>query len=155
VLESAHAIIHGSSAGLTPAYAAPEMINGTVTSWSDQYSLAITYHQLRTGSMPFEKHISFQELIQIHLGGQLDLGKWPEAERTVIARATQPKPEERYPDCATMVRAWQKACGLPSNFEFEMAARSQSSGTFELAKVRLPSDPQPLATPPIEQATPT
>src|SRR5436190_3381226 len=43
-----------SSAGaLTPAYVAPEMLEGKPVRQTDQYSLAITYHELRTGDLPF------------------------------------------------------------------------------------------------------
>src|SRR2546421_3781441 len=43
----------GSHTGsMSPNYVAPEMLEGRVTQWSDQYSLAVTYVQLRTGSLP-------------------------------------------------------------------------------------------------------
>ena len=39
----------------TPAYGAPEMLfDQTYTKTIDQYSLAITYYELRTGKLPFE-----------------------------------------------------------------------------------------------------
>ena len=37
----------------TVQYAAPEVFQGRLSDWSDQYSLAITYVQLRGGQMPF------------------------------------------------------------------------------------------------------
>ena len=38
---------------MSPDYAPPEVIEGRVSGHSDQYSLAITYAQLRTGRLPF------------------------------------------------------------------------------------------------------
>src|SRR4051794_33376394 len=38
----------------TADYMSPEAIKGRVSKWSDQYSLAVTYVQLRTGKLPFE-----------------------------------------------------------------------------------------------------
>ncbi|MCA9211482.1 MAG: protein kinase, partial [Planctomycetales bacterium] len=35
--------------GLTPLYASPELFDGTPTRFSDQYSLAIVYHEMLTG----------------------------------------------------------------------------------------------------------
>src|SRR5262249_21662363 len=87
VLEGTSAVIHGDSAGLTLSYAAPEMFSNTVTSWSDQYSLALTYFHLRTGSLPF-KATAPTEIFVIHVDGRLDLDALPHAERTDIARAT-------------------------------------------------------------------
>src|SRR5205085_7438564 len=51
VLEGTSAVIHADSSGMTPSYAAPEVFGSKVTSWSDQYSLALTYYTLRTGKM--------------------------------------------------------------------------------------------------------
>jgi serine/threonine protein kinase len=141
VLEGSQAAIHGSSAGLTPSYAAPEMIAGTVTAWSDQYSLGITYYHLRTGTLPFEKGLSVSEVMQAHLNGWLELGLLPESEKAVIARATKVTPEERFPDCTAMVRALQKASGLPTNWEFEVPRPLSSSKDVML-------NPTPTPTPP-------
>src|SRR5207249_1090102 len=38
----------------TPTYMAPEVWNGKLSLHSDQYSLAVTYAELRTGRIPFE-----------------------------------------------------------------------------------------------------
>src|SRR5262249_18322233 len=55
---SAASVLVGSTMriGVRPinsAYAAPETLAGTLTSWSDQFSLALTYVHLRTGSLPY------------------------------------------------------------------------------------------------------
>lgn len=109
VLEGTSAVIHGESAGLTLAYAAPEMFTNLVTRWSDQYSLAITYYRLRTGALPFPPGSTANDIIKMHVRGVLDLSRLEQAEREVIARATSAKPEERYADCALLVEELEKA----------------------------------------------
>ncbi len=109
VLEGTSAVIHGESAGLTLAYAAPEMFTNLVTRWSDQYSLAITYYRLRTGVLPFPAGSKANDIIKMHMRGILDLSRLDSAERDVIARATSAKPEERYADCEALVDALEQA----------------------------------------------
>jgi serine/threonine protein kinase len=113
VLEGTSAVIHGDSAGLTLSYAAPEVFSNKVTSWSDQYSLAITYCQLRSGELPF-KAKSPAEVFLTHVEGKLDLAQLPKAERAVIARATAVVPDQRFPSCTAMLLALEHACGLAS-----------------------------------------
>ena len=38
----------------TPAYMAPEVFQGRLSDWSDQFSLAVTYIFLRTGKLPWK-----------------------------------------------------------------------------------------------------
>ena len=45
---------------MSPYYVAPEVIQGQFSRWSDQYSLAVTYCQLRTGRPPFEGDSAIQ-----------------------------------------------------------------------------------------------
>lgn len=94
----------------SPAYMSPEMIEGRKPSrYSDQYSLAMTYVELRTGELPFERD-SVVAAMDAHLQGEIDLSRLSPPERTVLRRATSRKPEERYPSCRAMVAALQEAC---------------------------------------------
>ena len=45
------------SVWLSPNYVAPEVLEGHVAPWTDQYSLAVTYYQLRTGRLPFNTRV--------------------------------------------------------------------------------------------------
>lgn len=110
VVEGSSAVIHGDSAGLTLAYAAPEMFTNLVTAWTDQYCLALTYFKLRTSAWPFPESSKPNEIIKSHIMGKLDLSKLPESERAVIARATAVKPEARFPSCQAMVDELERAC---------------------------------------------
>src|SRR6266542_5054583 len=48
---------------VTPLYAAPEIFLGTISPRSDQYSLAVTYQELLTGTLPFQGKNSRQLLL--------------------------------------------------------------------------------------------
>ena len=108
VLEGTSAVIHGDSAGLTLAYAAPEMFTNLVTRWSDQYSLAITYYRLRTGVLPFPPGSKANDIIKVHVRGFLELSRVGEAERAVLARATAVKPEERIRTAWRWWKSWTR-----------------------------------------------
>jgi formylglycine-generating enzyme required for sulfatase activity len=88
---------------MTPAYAAPEFFGGRTSGWSDQYSLAVSYGQLRTGRLPFEG--SHLQVMAGHATQPPDLSMLPESERPAVARALAKKPEERWPSCRAFVEA--------------------------------------------------
>src|SRR5262245_55386603 len=68
----------------TPAYMAPELFNGDPSHWTDQYSLALTYYELRTGKLPFEEsELTMFQLMLVHSEGKLDFGLLPHAEQEV------------------------------------------------------------------------
>src|SRR5262249_10198787 len=94
---------------MTPAYAAPEFFKGQTTSQSDQYSLAVTYCQLRGGRLPFAG--TLEEIMMGHAQKEPDLSMVPEAERPVVARALSKKPEERWPSCRAFVQALAATAG--------------------------------------------
>src|SRR4051812_44703295 len=71
---------------LSPHYVSPEAIEGRVTRWSDQYSLAVTYCQLRTGRRPFGGDSIMRVLYQ-HIHEPPDLSGLPEGERAAVGRA--------------------------------------------------------------------
>jgi serine/threonine protein kinase len=98
-------------AAATYAYGAPEFLkdqrpsNGT-----DQYSLAITYIELRTGHLPFtEDDLNPLGIYNAHLEGRLDLSKVPAGEMPVLKRATALKPQDRFPTTMEFVRALRRA----------------------------------------------
>src|SRR2546425_3613034 len=59
----------GLLGGVTPLYAPPETFNGKISQRSDQYSLAIVYHELLTGQRPFTGK-NVRQLAQQHLQGE-------------------------------------------------------------------------------------
>jgi serine/threonine protein kinase len=90
--------------GVTPLYASPEVYQGSISAQSDQYSLAIVYQELLTGTLPFQGKNVRQLLLQ-HATGQPNLAALAEADRPVVARALAKDPSERFPSCTHFVRA--------------------------------------------------
>jgi serine/threonine protein kinase len=89
---------------ITPLYAAPEVFQGTLSAHCDQYSLAIVYQQLLTGTLPF-KGRNGQQLLMQHMQAQPDLQPLPAGDREVVARALSKAPGERFSSCSEFVLA--------------------------------------------------
>ncbi|QJW98743.1 hypothetical protein FTUN_6338 [Frigoriglobus tundricola] len=96
----------------TREYSAPEVFLGTLTDWSDQYSLAVTYYALRTGRFPFPPPPPPKESSRSYLRPAADLSGVPEAERPALLRALAPVPQNRFPNCCEFMAALMKALGL-------------------------------------------
>ena len=90
--------------GATPLYASPETLQGSLSRHSDQYSLAIVYQQLLTGTVPFWSANPYQLLLK-HLSGQPDLSALPAADQPLVARALAKAPEQRFASCMDFVSA--------------------------------------------------
>jgi serine/threonine protein kinase len=89
---------------ITPLYAAPEVFEGSISAHCDQYSLAIVFQELLTGTLPFNGKNSRQLLMQ-HLQGKPDLQALPAGDREVVARALAKSPGDRFPSCSDFVQA--------------------------------------------------
>jgi serine/threonine protein kinase len=98
-----------TQASMSAPYSAPEMITETRPSqWSDQYSLAVTYVELRTGRLPFE-NLTPAGMMYAHVQGKLDLSQLTPEEQTVIRRGTAVDPTKRYPTTVEMVKDLRRA----------------------------------------------
>jgi serine/threonine protein kinase len=97
------------------AYAAPEMVSGShdPSPSTDQYSLAMTYVELRTGRLPY-KELAPLTILKAKLDGTLDLGGLPSTESAILARALEVDPARRWPSCVEFVRALRGATDAPS-----------------------------------------
>ncbi len=137
--EDITAEIRQDSVGFTFHYAAPEVLRGKVTKWSDQYSLAITYFQLRTGVLPYGAECSAYDQMMRQLEGQLDLSAMPPTERAIIARATSVIPEERFPSCKALIDAL--AAVAPASAELKPAPHK----SIEVAAPSRKKSPPPPA----------
>ncbi len=89
---------------ITPLYASPEVLGGSFGPNSDQYSLAIVYQELLTGTLPFSGK-NGRQLMLNHLTQEPDLSAVPEADRPVLARALAKSPSQRFPNCTELIRA--------------------------------------------------
>ncbi|MBX7103704.1 MAG: protein kinase [Gemmataceae bacterium] len=101
-----------NSQGMTPYYAAPELLRKKLTRWTDQYSLAVTYYHLRTGRLPIDTSLSQIEQWMALGEGRLDLSGLPENERAVIERGTKLEPTERFATCSELVAGLFSSVGL-------------------------------------------
>jgi serine/threonine protein kinase len=128
--------------GLSPAYAPPELIqrkDDTFTSEdyknTDQYSLAITYYQLRKDDLPFASDDAQSDftMMAAHMDGRLDFSGVSDAEQAVLKHATAKRQSERFPSAVEMVRALRDA--VPQR------RRADSTGKISVAsKVWLPKE---------------
>jgi len=88
--------------GLTPLYAPPEVFDGRPSSHSDQYSLAIVFQELLTGSPPFGGRTAAQLAAQ-HLQSPPMLDPLQPLDQPVVARALSKDPSARFPNCREFV----------------------------------------------------
>lgn len=122
--------VRSTSVAGSIAYGAPELFwENKPTHATDQYSLAITYYELRTGHLPFGPDMAAIEVMQAHRDGKLDLHHLNDAERAVIKRATDPTPSGRFERTIDMVRALRRATqGGSQILSVEGGARMRNTG---------------------------
>jgi serine/threonine protein kinase len=102
VVEGSQASVTG---GVTPVYAAPEtLLDGQVTRYTDQYSLAIVYQEMLTGQRPFTGTNTRQLIMQRMQGGP-NLTSLPMSDQPIVGRALAREPAERFPSCLDFIRA--------------------------------------------------
>ena len=90
--------------GLTPNYAPPEVFDGRPTPQSDQYSLAVVYQEMLTGSLPFRGQTPAQ-LAKQHLHETPDLSSLSAVDIPAVKRALSKDPTTRFQDCREFVHA--------------------------------------------------
>ncbi|XZE44946.1 serine/threonine protein kinase [Pirellulaceae bacterium SH467] len=108
LVKDLHSMTQSMMGGLTPTYAAPEMFDGRPGRFSDQYSLAIVYFEMLTGTLPFRGRTTAQ-LANEHLHKAPILEPLPPAERPVIAKALSKRPHQRFSDCCELIHAIETA----------------------------------------------
>jgi serine/threonine protein kinase len=132
----------------TPAYMPPEVFLGRFSPRSDQYSLAVTYAELRLRRRLFPG-ISLPQMLTNHLGQLPDLEPLPRAEQQAILKALAKNPNDRYENCMAFVAAVQRA--LRQERERGQASRSEVGPSFAQSLIRpeaLPPPAPPVVLPP-------
>src|SRR5262245_274984 len=129
LLEGVRATVTG---GVTPVYAAPETFEGWVSRFSDQYSLAIVFQELLTGTRPFNGSNTRQLLMQ-HINGTPDLSSMSAGDQPIMARALNKAPDDRWTSCAELIQRLKQS-GAPRR------------GSPAMARYLTPSNP-PVAQP--------
>jgi serine/threonine protein kinase len=92
----------------TPVYMAPEVWRSKVSKHSDQYSLALTYIEMRTGQRVYTANDPYS-LANLHLNSTPDLRLLEGAEQQVLMKALAKEPEQRFETCSDFVAALQDA----------------------------------------------
>ncbi|MEC3953182.1 serine/threonine-protein kinase [Nocardia sp. CDC153] len=113
------------------AYTAPERFEGEVADgYSDIYSLGCTFFQMLTGRVPFPGD-SEGAVVAAHLTATPPRPSGirpsvPGGLDAVIARALAKSPQDRYPDCASMVDAARAALAEATTSESERPGRTRT-----------------------------
>jgi serine/threonine protein kinase len=94
----------GAARGLTPKYVAPEVLRGTVDARSDQYSLALVYQEMLTGTFPYTGRTP-QQMMLAHVSAMPDLMPLPECDRAAVSQALAKKPDDRFGSCQEFIHA--------------------------------------------------
>lgn len=87
---------------MTPSYASPELFDGRASRQSDQYSLAIVYQELLTGTLPFPGKTAAQLAAQ-HTRSRAQVAALPPRDREIILRALSKTPSDRFATCCELV----------------------------------------------------
>jgi serine/threonine protein kinase len=126
-------MLQSASQAGTPAYMPPEIWRKQLSPHSDQYSLALTYAELRLARFPLA-YDNFVNLGLAHLQGQAELDPLPNAEQAVLRRALAKEPGERYPSCKAFAQALIKA--------WRVAQRTPGSSSVDVELVQVVPRPQ-------------
>ncbi|MGL4462836.1 MAG: serine/threonine-protein kinase [Planctomycetia bacterium] len=97
-----------SAIAISPPYAAPELFDGKVEASADQYSLAVTYQELLTGTRPYPA-VDVRGIILQHLKGRPDFSALPPGDRSIVARAVSRESEKRLVGCLDFVKKLESA----------------------------------------------
>ncbi|MCE9530558.1 MAG: serine/threonine protein kinase [Planctomycetes bacterium] len=96
-------------------FAAPEIHRGILSERSDQYSLAVSYYYLRTGSFPFPPPPDGFRRKYSYNRPAADLSLVSRSERRLLERALDVRPESRWESCEVLIRelnyAWMYSTG--------------------------------------------
>jgi serine/threonine protein kinase len=128
---------------LSPHYAPPELFDGDIEPTADQYSLAVTYQELLTGTRPYTGS-SVRELLTAHYRSKPDLAALPATDRRVIAQALERDPTKRHESCMALIDQLRKS----SSFSF-VERPPTPAGALNGLKV---IDSQLSTTPPATQS---
>ena len=115
--------------GMTPLYSAPEIYDDNPSSRSDQYSLAIVYQHMLTGSLPFPGRTPAQ-LAKQHTLSEPNLKPLSEADRQIVRRALAKDPAARFTSCREFVSAL-RAVGHTAPVSINSAPDEIRSGPTE------------------------
>ncbi len=89
----------------TVEYCAPEVFAGYQSERSDQFSFAVTYYMLRTGTFPFPQPPPPGPALKNYIRPEPDLSAATPGEAAAIAKALSPIPQTRFKTCCEFMHA--------------------------------------------------
>lgn len=116
--------------GMTPAYSAPEIYDDQPSPRSDQYSLAIVFQQMLTGSLPFPGRTPAQ-LAKQHMQSRPMLSALCEEDRSALARALSKSPADRFARCSDLVAALSRGAATAAEPKAPCAGVTPTPGSEE------------------------
>ncbi|QDT04782.1 Tubulin-like protein [Rubripirellula lacrimiformis] len=141
--------------GLTPVYAPPELFDGKPSLHSDQYSLAVMFQELLTGTRPFSGR-TIAQLATQHVHSAPNLETLPPSDRPVIAKALEKNPNRRFPSCKAFVEALRHQgvrARLSSRHNVDPAGNVDADSKSDDAPLPVEDLPQIKTGPGAESAT--
>lgn len=127
--------------GISPLYAAPEVFNGKLSDHCDQYSLAITYQELLTGTFPIQGK-NARQLMLNHLTVEPNVAALPVADRALVARALAKDPAQRFACCLDFVASLEK--GKPTTTVRVSESAPAPEAAAAAAPPAPPAEPEPV-----------
>jgi len=117
----------------TIEYTAPEVFQGYLTEFSDQFSLAVSYYLLRTANFPYPAPPANPATMKGYTRVAPNLMLLPIEERPVVLRALSTIPQNRFPNCKAFITALMKTTELeelhavPPSHLFRASSRQSDS----------------------------
>lgn len=141
--------------GMTPTYAAPELFDGRPSRFSDQYSLAIVFQEMLTGSRPFSGGSAAQLAAQ-HLNGKPNLASLPANDQKIISRALNKDPEKRFRSSRELIEELKqkKTLVLPGRKQIVSRRASSAEASGRNDRILNPAVTQALSQPIRSEAVP-
>jgi serine/threonine protein kinase len=102
-------------AAVSPLYSAPELFQGKMTVFSDQYSLAVSCYELLTGQLPFIGK-NPRQLALLHAQAEPNLECLASDDQAILAQALAKEPRHRFPSCTDLLRALEIATPMTEGF---------------------------------------
>ncbi len=118
--------------GLTPIYAPPELFDGRPSLHSDQYSLAVMFQELLTGTRPFSGR-TIAQLATQHVHSAPNLEPLPPSDRPVMAQALEKNPNRRFKSCKAFVEALRNQRSRPMTMAIRAAEEAEDTDASLLA----------------------
>lgn len=143
--------VRQTKAAGSPAYSAPELTGNKPVPGTDQYALAISYYELRTGKLPFDEQLGQLAIMMAHAEGRLDFSHpiLSEEEVRVLKWATAVRPKDRYATCLDMVKQLERAIEGIEPLEPHKLS-SMRSGVVPTSRSR--TVPAATSSPPMDEA---